>query len=453
MRRLALGTAVLAALVLAVPAGPAGADLPAATRRLAADPSTTTTTPVKHFVTVMQEMRSFDSYFGTYPGADGIPDDVCMPAPPASGDPCVEPFAIGNQRSRRLQDDRATFAAQYANGAMNGFVTAQSTRGVTNPLPMAHYDGNQLPYYWSLARNYVLFDRYFSSAGAGSAANHLFWVAATSGGSTSVPTGSVDLTTIFDRLQDKGVSWKFYVQDYDPSVTGRTAAAGSTQVERVPLLGMSRFLDDPELARHIVPIDEYYDDLGRDELPAVAYIVPSGSSETPPASVTNGQAFVRNLVAGLKRSRAWSSSALMLSYADWGGWYDHVAPPQIDDVGLGFRVPALLVSPFARRGAIDHTQLEHSSIPAFIEANWGLAPLATRDRAATGLAGALDFTQRPRIPQLGLESGRSTAVEAGEVGIIYPAYGGAALLGAAVVVFAVVAGRRRRRRHQEVVLP
>ena len=333
MRRLGLGIGIVlvAVTVAALPVPATAITMKGAGRSSSsmADPSSRTTTPIKHFISVMQEMRSFDSYFGTYPKADGIPSGVCMPAPEVSGSPCVKPYAIGTARSRRMLDDRSAFEAQYAMGAMSGFVTGQSTRGVTNPLPMAHYVAGQLPYYWSLARNYVLFDRYFSSAGGGSLWNHLYWVTASPGNAEqeAVPAaGYGDLATIFDRLEAKGISWKFYVQDLDRAATFRTPGPTPTQVARVPLLAFARYLDDPELAKHIVPLDQYYEDLGRSALPAVSYIVASGPSETPPASVTNGQAFVRNVIAGLKRSSAWSSSALMLSYADWGGWYDHVPP-------------------------------------------------------------------------------------------------------------------------------
>jgi len=443
-----LGALVAAAAVvgLAAPAAATGVTHRATPSR--GTPSTSTATPIKHFVSVMQEMRSFDSYFGLDPRADGIPPGVCLPAPAATGSPCVAPYAIGNDRSRRMLDTHAAFEAQYANGAMNGFVAAQSTRGVTNPLPMAHYTPRQLPYYTSLAHNYVLFDRYFSSASGGSLWNHLFWVAGSPGDASreTVPDGGyADLTTIFDRLQAKGVSWKFYVQDYDRAANFRAPGATPTQVARVPLLAFARFLDDPELSRHIVPLDRYYEDLGRNRLPAVSYIVAAGSSEAPPASVTNGEAFVRNLVAALKRSSAWSSSALMLSYADWGGWYDHVPPPEIAGSRLGFRVPALLVSPYARKGYVDHTQLEHASILKFIETNWGVPPLTARDAGASDLVGALDFRNAPRAPQLAIESGTPAPVDVGEVAVIYPAYGAAALLGVAAIAVALAVGRRRRR--------
>jgi phospholipase C len=325
---------------------------------------------------------------------------------------------------------------------MNVFVTAQSTRGVTNTLPMAHYEAGDLPYYWSLARNYVLFDRYFASANGGSLPNHMYWVTGTPGVGESVPPGGFGtLATIFDRLEAKGVSWKFYVQDYDPGSTFRSPGATPAQVVRNPLLAYARYVKTPTLAKHIVSLDQYYDDLGRGALPAVSYIVAAGPSETPPASVENGQSFVRNVVAGLKRSTAWSSSALMLTYADWGGWYDHLAPPP----GLGFRVPTLLVSPYARKGFVDHDVLEHASMLKFIEDNWGVTPLTDRDKGARNFLAAFDFRQQPRAPRLDIEFGTPAAVDTGSRGIIYPAYGAGAVVAAGTLAAALFTGRRKRR--------
>ena len=153
---------------------------------------------------------------------------------------------------------------------------------------------------------------------------------------------------------------------------------------------------DRELFRHVVDLDEYYEDLERGTLPAVAYIAPAGGSEHPPGGVATGQTLVRTLVNSLARSEAWRSSAFMWTYDEWGGWFDHVRPPR----GRGFRVPALLVSPYARQGFVDSTPLDHTSILRFIEDNWRLAPLAARDAQARGLNRAFDFAGEPREPQL-----------------------------------------------------
>jgi len=411
-------------------------------------PGTPTATPIKHLVSVMQENHTFDNYFGTYPGADGIPANACMPVDPtdkASKD-CVKPFRIGKRPIQDLGSNHDAFLSAFDNGAMNGFVKAQSTQGVPIDLAMGHYDDRDIPYYWNVADQYVLFDKFFTSTGGGSVWNHMFWVAGTPGDTTreTVPEKGYAPTiqTIFDRLEAKGVSWKFYVQNYDPKINYKatTQTAHGAQVARVPLLAMARFVDDPKLASHIVPLEQYYSDLENGTLPAVSYIVPSGNSEHPPGSVQAGQGFVRTIVNSLQRSTAWSSSALLLTYDSWGGWYDHVAPP----AGYGLRTPALLVSAYARKGVVDHTQLDFTSILRFIERNWNVAPLAQRDAKANDFSAAFDFAAAPRVASL-VPSVRHPATEPAPTrGVIYFAYGGGLALAVALVVFAAVRGGRRR---------
>jgi phospholipase C len=164
----------------------------------------------------------------------------------------------------------------------------------------------------------------------------------------------------------------------------------------VPPLNYARFVDDRRLFSHIVPLSRLSKDMQRGTLPAVSYVVPLGAREHPPGSLEAGQSVVRTLVNGLIRSRYWSSSACIVTYDSSGGWYDHVQPPRVDRWGYGFRVPALLVSAYARRGHVDHTTLDFTSILNFIEHNWGLRPLTDRDRQANGLMSAFDFGRGPR---------------------------------------------------------
>ncbi|GBD21384.1 Phospholipase C 3 [bacterium HR28] len=363
-------------------------------------------TPIRHFIVLMQENHTFDNYFGTYPGADGIPPDTCMPVDPTDpASECVEPFHIGNLPIEDLDHSVVTFRRQLNGGRMNGFIWALRLRNHDGRIAMGYYDGRDLPYYWNLASEYVLFDRFFSSAHGGSVWNHMYWIAAVPGTEkNSIPAEgfSNDIVTIFDRLNEAGLTWKFYVQNYDPSITYRTrtevVGPRAAQVVWCPLLAIPRYLDDPELFRHIVPLDEYFTDLQNGTLPNVAYIVPSGASEHPPGSIQAGQRFVRSLIQALMRSPYWWNSAFLVTYDDWGGWYDHVPPPQVDDYGYGFRVPAFLVSPYAKRGFIDSTTYDFTSILKFIEENWDLEPLAERDARATSIRNAFDFTQPPRQP-------------------------------------------------------
>ncbi len=364
-----------------------------------------TATPIKHFITLMQENHSFDNYFGTYPGADGLPAGTCMPRStddPAGG--CVAPFALAGRPIVDLGHNVDIFKGQYRNGAMDGFLSVFSGVSSVGDLPMGYYDDRDLPFYWNVADNYVLMDRYFTSAAGGSVWNHFFWISAAPGNPDAdvlLEGGFDQVPTIFDRLQQSGVSWKFYVENYDESINFRNPGNGDrgAQLVWVPILNYARFVDDPELAAHIVPLDEFYDDLANDTLPAVSYMVPSGASEHPPGSIQAGERFVRTVITSLMRSPAWSTSAFIWHYDDWGGWYDHVQPPQIDRYGYGFRTPALLVSPYAKQGVIDHTTYDFTSDVAFIEHNWRLAPLAQRDAVANDLSNAFDFSSPPRPPR------------------------------------------------------
>ena len=450
MRRLraALGALAVVAWVVASP-GPALA----APGDFAPAEQLKTATPIKHFLVLMQENHSFDNYFGTYPGADGLPHDTCMPvdngqdpSKPHTRDTCVKPYHLGGQAVLGLGHSKAVYEAEYAGGRMDGFINVFSQRRDVGSQAMGYYDDRDLPYYWNVADNYVLFDRMFTSASAGSVWNHMFWVTGTPGNyreDALLTTGFDRVPTIFDSLQRAGISWKFYVQNYRPTVNFRTPGSSdaASQIVWVPPLNYNRFLDDPALNSRIVDMDEYYKDLANGTLPAVSFMVPSGASEHPPGSIQAGERFVRTLINALMASSSWSRSAFMWTYDDWGGWYDHVKPPKVDAYGYGFRSPALLVSPYAKRGHVDHTQLDFTSELTFIENNWDVAPLAERDKKANDITTAFDFTAGPREPVL-LDTVRDAAPSPGSrSGVVYLCYG-AALLAAPVVA---VVGRRRRR--------
>jgi phospholipase C len=282
--------------------------------------------------------------------------------------------------------------------------------------------------------------------------NREYWVAA-----TDTQAAGHQPLTIFDRLQAAGITWKFYVQNYRPVTgpvtprlkpgqrTGPTQGSSNTQAAAVPLLNYPRFTTDPALRSHIVDLGQYYQDLQDGTLPAVSYFATSGSSERSSRSISEGQSLVTSLTGQLMLSRFWSSSAFLLSYDGTGGFYDHVVPPQVDKYGLGLRVPALLISSYARRGVVEHGVLDYSSALAFIEYNWRLAPLASRDRQAGSLLPALDLTARPRPAEL--IAGGSPAAPPGKLRstqIVYVSYGAALAVVLATVGFAFVRGRIRR---------
>jgi phospholipase C len=356
--------------------------------------------PIKHVISLMQENHTFDNYFGTYPGADGIPKGVCLPASLAGPvTDCITPYHIANPRTSDPDHERGTALSAYNDGGMNGFAWAQSLRNLDPRGTMGYWDGSDLPLYWNLAKDYVLGDRFFSSAWGASQTNHLFWVTAQSaGGHGGIPAEGFTVPTIFDRLEAAGISWKMYIQNFDPTLTFRSPNGHGPQVVWAPLLGFPRFVDTPSLRSHIVDLSEYYKDLANDTLPAVSYIVPKGASEHPPGNVTAGQNFGASLATALMRSKAWWSALFIITHDDWGGYYDHVPPPQVDADGYGFRVPAIFVSPYARRGTIDHTTYDYTSILRFIEDNWGVAPLTARDASANSIVGAIDLSAIPAAP-------------------------------------------------------
>lgn len=371
------------------------------TAPVAAAAEPTPTSPIRHLVVLLQEDRSFDSYFGTFAGAEGTPGPICMPLQLPADTPCQQPYHLDTLRTGALQHGAVAAQAGYNAGAMNGFATAQ--RSTAAAQVMGYYDGSDLPLYWNLATDYVLADHFFASAMGGSVTNHVFAIAGRPVPSGPTPASGWDYPTIFDRLQAAGVSWKYYVRNYKPTVTYRnqhTATGGASQVARVPLLAMGRYVDDPSLRSHIVDETEYFSDLTAGSLPAVSFIVASGATEQAPSNVSLGERHAATLITALMRSTAWQASLFVLSWDDWGGWYDHVPPPQVDADGYGFRVPAILISPYAPPGRIDHSVYDFTSILRFIEVNWSVSPLTARDATATSIGTALDLTQAPRDPKL-----------------------------------------------------
>ena len=391
-RRAVLGAGSVLLLVL-VSGG--SATPPAA----AADPAPNS--PIEHVIVLMQEDHTFDNYFGTFPGADGPPAGTCIPIDPATPDlGCLAPYHFDSHRTIGLHKGSSTGLRPLNGGAMDGFIAVQNERNLPGEEALGYYDGSDLPLYWNLASEYVLADRFFTSVQGASEANHMYWVAARGSGGAQTETGYA-FQTIFDRLDAAGISWKFYIQNYEPTITFRNrqpASDKAAQLVWVPLLSFARFLDEPRLRERIVDLSEYHTDLANGTLPAVSYMVPSGASEHPPGDVSLGQVFAVSLVTALMRSSSWDTSFFLITWDDWGGFYDHVLPPQVDADGYGFRVPAIIVSPYAKRGYIDSTTYDFTSIMRYIEENWSLEPLTARDATANSLRASLDFEAPPRPP-------------------------------------------------------
>jgi phospholipase C len=216
-------------------------------------------------------------------------------------------------------------------------------------------------------------------------------------------------------------------------------------VQWVPVLSFARFIDDPKLSSHIVDLSEFYKDLHNNTLPAVSYVtLQGGISEHPATDIRQGVRVVKSMIQSLMESDSWWSSAFLITYDEGGSWYDHVAPPQVDSYGYGFRVPAMLISPYARQGYVDHTQLDHTSSLKFIEENWGVAPLAPRDAAAESFMWAFDFSTARTPVFIPFTTTDPTPSKQPSRPAIYLSYGGGLLFAALMITFAALREPRRR---------
>jgi len=360
---------------------------------------------IQHVIWIIQENRTFDNYFGSYPGADGIPPGVCLPILPGSSH-CIKPFHMPPGQPREdLEHDWATAHAAYDHGAMDGFVWAEGSTYTAGYL-----DESDIPNYWQYARHYVLCDRFFSSMMTGSSPNHTFTVAAQSGGTinnvgtveqlkeTTDDAEAFSFASIVERFGDKNISWKYYVETR-PIPAGRENTLSrlafpnpKTYTLWNPLPGFRSVREDPRQMQHLVSLDEFYADLKQGSLPQVSWIIPDfQDSEHPPEPVAQGMWYVTRLINAIMQSPYWETSVVFLTWDDYGGFYDHVPPPEVDAFGYGPRVPMLVISPFAKAGHISHYVYDFTSVLRFIEARWGLLHLTKRDHRANNMADCFDF--------------------------------------------------------------
>jgi phospholipase C len=369
---------------------------------------------VQHIIWIIQENHSFDNYFGTYPGADGIPPNTCLPVMPGSKQ-CVKPFHMPeNQPIRDLNHDWDTVHAAYDHGSMDGFVWAEGS-----PYTMGYYDSRDIPNYWRYARHYTLCDNFFSSIMSETLPNHFFIVAARCGGvldnmalqeilaENDAPEG-LTFATMALRLSAAGLSWNYFVETQPKRPGWRKENAQLANLVYPdpkeftlfnPLPAFKAFRDNPQMMSHLVSLDLFYQDLEAGKLPAVSWITPDGQdSEHPPQPLRQGMWYVTRIIDAVMQSRYWHDSIIFLTWDDYGGFYDHVPPPEVDAVGYGPRVPMLVISPFSKPGYVSHYTYDFTSVLKLIEERWHIAPLARRDRAANDMADVFDFNQTVSPP-------------------------------------------------------
>ena len=394
MKRLAAAAAATVCAAALMAPTTAAATTPAPPRHL------------QHIVIMTQGGRSFDNYFGGTRGVNGIGQVPCQLQATSDQRGCIGAHPITPRTiPSSLRTGPKAQRVSVDGGQMDGFVRAQTRPGSDGTAAMGYYLPQSLPLLHELVSRGVLFDNWFSGVPGGSLPNDLFDITAQPPVNAGIipPQGWPDEQTIFDRLSAAGVSWRIYVQNYEPALTINTAATKQRlggQLGRVPLLALPRYLRSPALMSHIVDMDQYFRDLVSNRLPAVSYVVSTSATEQTPRDPVKGHQLIRAVLNGLLASPAWQSSALLVSWDSSGGWYDHVAPPRIDGADTGLRVPAFLISPFARAGTINHTQFDGASTLKLIETTFDVAPLAARDRQAGDPTAVLSFGLPQHPPRL-----------------------------------------------------
>ena len=356
---------------------------------------------IKHVIVIMQENRTFDSYFGTYPGADGIPmqngvPTACVPDPATGG--CVRPYVDHSDRNGGGPHNASNSTADVDAGKMDGFI-AQAERaksGCADPNDprcthakngvvdvMGYHVESDIPNYWAYARNFVLQDRMFESVHSWSFPSHLFLISGWSANCSDPANpmscqGALDprnrtardqtpfaWTELTYLLSKAGVSWGWYL-DHGASGSAGLGKGGVPNIWNV-LPGFSDVHQDNQLG-DVQQLSAFFGAAKSGQLPAVSWILPNGAdSEHPPALVSQGQSYVTRIVNAVMQSPDWDSSAIFLTWDDWGGFYDHVQPPTVDQLGYGLRVPGIVISPYARQGYIDHQTLSFDAYLKFIE--------------------------------------------------------------------------------------
>jgi phospholipase C len=423
---------------------------------------------IKHVIMIMQENRSFDSYFGTYPGADGIPmksgaPTVCVPNP---GHQCVRPYHDIADVNGGGPHGVANAVSDINGGKMDGFIGQRNaiqakclnpddpacSLGGT-PDVMGYHTGAEIPNYWAYAKHFVLADHMFEPIKSWSLPDHLWMVSAWSAKcQNSSPMSChnnivgpytagqfdnyvhyelayglkpIDLawTDITWLLHAHHVSWSYYIQKgIQPDCANDSAmtCAAIKQGARTPgiwnPLPLFTDVQQDHQVENVQGLRSYFIAARKGTLPAVSWITPSNAdSEHPPSSVHQGQAYVTALINAAMKSPDWDSTAIFLSWDDWGGFYDNAVPPRIDQNGYGLRVPGLVISPYTKKGFIDHQVLSSDAYLKFIEDDFlGGARLNPKTdgrpdprpdvRENAPLLGNLvkdfDFSQPPRKPFL-----------------------------------------------------
>ncbi len=375
---------------------------------------------LQHVVIVMMENRAYDNYFGVYcqktsavcpMTGNGIPVGTCVklyPSIPTSQ--CFAPYNMTKDTWMGLRDLPHTWVAThhaYNNGSMNGFYVAESFHNFT----FGHYNGSTIPTYWDMAQQFGLSDTFFSSVMTYSLPNHWYLVAGqspqvllgltiTSNKNVTAKHMYLDQANVTPSVETElnahpNVSWTFYdyaLTPYQHAIADLSGSdPGSAYGTWNPMAAQNQSYagTNPD---HFQPRSQFFKDVNGGTLGNISWIIPDAKySDHLPANVTYGEDFIASIVNTVENSSYWNSTAIFVTWDEYGGWYDHVAPPQLDANGLSLRVPLLVFSPWTPAGMIGHRQLSFDSLLHFVEWRWGLGCLTSRDCNATLPVGFFNF--------------------------------------------------------------
>ena len=415
---LSLSCLLIAVLSGCSPPGPSGVSPTALQPAKAgggsdADPST----KIKHIIVIIQENRSFVNLFSGFPGADA-------PTFGYEHDGTEVPLTKINFKGASIAHGFTTSLTDWNNGAMNGFDLSNPSA----PLyPYSYLDPTLIEPYWSMASSYVLADRMFPTQFGGSFSAHLNLVAGTdklnpklavTDYATNTPWGCdapsgtksfvvsnkrvetskgpfpcyTQFKTMADTLDAADVSWKYYA----PQTVGCPNQCDNGGLEWSAFDAINNVRYGPDWSKVIYPQTTILQDAPNGNLASLSWVVPDHKdSDHPDSGSDTGPSWVASVVNAVGQSQYWDTSAIVIVWDDWGGWYDDAAPPQKDFLGLGIRVGCIIISPYAKNQVI-HTQYEYGSILKFIEETFKLASLGYTDKRAASIVDSFNFKQHPR---------------------------------------------------------
>jgi phospholipase C len=397
---------------------------------------------VDHIVVLMMENHSFDNYLGVLGRGDGLPADehgvVSATNPTSRGVPvAAAPLRSTKQRAGIPTQSWEASHRQWDEGANDGFARAVEvcTPGGDPATAMGYWTEADLPFYYGLARTFPVADRWFSSCLGPTFPNRRFLLSGTANGLTSDSLTKIfdypDNGTIFDLLSSHRISWvDYHTVSHVSSILHRMGGMPGHRAARYLRHLIGRVGSEPEEVKaflqfsgdayplgllrylaHLRSIDRFCDDAARGTLPAVSIVDPDfrGNSEENPQDIRVGQQFAARIINAALHGAGWMKTLLVWCYDEGGGYYDHVPPPPavepdavLPEGGgpwrfdrLGFRVPAVVVSPYARPAYVSQVERDHTSVLKLIERKWNLPPMTRRDAAADDLLDMVDFGAPP----------------------------------------------------------